>query len=49
MLHNVILTVNFVRSGLFPTGHVFLTWKQGVFLPSAGGSSEKRRVCHTLH
>lgn len=49
ILCNIILTVNFVRSGLFPTGHVSLTWEHRVFLPSAEGSSEKRRVYHTLH
>lgn len=49
MLHNIILTVNFVRSRLFPTGHVSLTWEHRVFLPSAEGSSEKRRLCHTPH
>lgn len=41
-MRNIILTVNFVRSGLFPTGHVSLTWEHRVFLPSAEGSS----VCH---
>lgn len=41
--------VNFVRSGLFPTGHVSLTWEHRVFVPSAEGSPEKRRACHTHH
>lgn len=49
MLCNIILTVNFVRSGLFPTGHVSLTWEHRVFVPSAEGSPEKRRACHTHH
>lgn len=47
MLCNIILTVNFVRSGLFPTGHVSLTWEHRMFGPSAEGSPEKRRACHT--
>lgn len=49
VLCNIILTVNFVRSGLFPTGHVSLTWEHSVFVPSAEGSPEKRRACHTHH
>lgn len=49
VLCNIILTVNFVRSGLFPTGHVSLTWEHSLFVPSAEGSPEKRRVCHTHH
>lgn len=41
--------MNFVRSGLFPTGHVSLTWEHRLFLPSAEGSPEKRRACHAHH